>query len=241
MEKKKLTELSHEQILVAPSILAADFACLGEECAMVAEAGCELLHLDIMDGHFVPNLTIGPPLIKSLRQVNDLVFDAHLMISDPMTYAPIFAEAGADIITFHVEADGDPAAVIECIHRQGCDAGISIKPGTPAEAIFPYLDQVELVLVMTVEPGFGGQSFMADMMPKVAAIRRRIVELDLSVQLQVDGGIDKNTVAEVARAGANMMVAGTFVFRNQRGATWAIEQLRNAQRELDACLSEIKS
>ena len=240
MEKKKLNKFSHEQILVAPSILASDFARLGEDCIRVAEGGSELLHLDIMDGHFVPNLTIGPPIIKSLRKVNDLVFDVHLMISDPMKYAPVFADAGADVITFHVEAVDDPIAVINCIHELGCDAGISVKPGTPAEALFPYLDKVELVLVMTVEPGFGGQSFMADMMPKVAAIRKRIVELDLQVQLQVDGGIDDKTVSAAVSAGANILVAGTFVFRNQNGAEWAIKQLHDAQSQLDECLASLK-
>jgi ribulose-phosphate 3-epimerase len=241
MEKNMITKFSHEQILVAPSILASDFSKLGEDCARVAEAGAKFLHLDIMDGHFVPNLTIGPPLIKSLRKVNDLFFDAHLMISDPLKYAPVFADAGADLITFHVEAVADAIPVIDAIHELGCAAGISVKPGTPAEALFPYLDKVELILIMTVEPGFGGQSFMADMMPKVKAVRKRIVELDVPVQLQVDGGIDHNTVGMAAAAGANNLVAGTFVFRNQNGAAWAIEQLHNAQSALDECLSDMKS
>jgi ribulose-phosphate 3-epimerase len=236
-----IKKFSHNEICVAPSILAADFARLGEECARVAEAGARFLHLDVMDGHFVPNLTIGPPLIKSLRKVNDLFFDAHLMITDPLKYAPVFAEAGADLITFHIEVVEDATPVIDAIHDLGCAAGISVKPGTPVETVFPYLDKVELVLVMTVEPGFGGQSFMADMMPKVRALRKRIVEHELPVHLQVDGGIDHVTVKEVAAAGANNMVAGTFVFRNENGAAWAIEQLHNAQPLLDKCLDEMKS
>ena len=240
MEKKKINRFSNEQMLVAPSILASDFAKLGEDCARVAKGGSELLHLDVMDGHFVPNLTIGPPLIKSLRKVNDLYFDAHLMITNPIKYAPVFSEAGADMITFHVESDDDPDETIKCIRELGCEVGITLKPGTPAEAIFPYLDKVDLVLVMTVEPGFGGQSFMADMMPKVAAIRKRIIEIGKPIHLQVDGGIDDKTVAAAAGAGANVMVAGTFVFRNSNGADWAIKQLHDAQSELDAALAKMK-
>ncbi len=232
MPKHPLNELNHQKLLVAPSILASDFSILGDEIKRVTDAGCDLIHLDVMDGHFVPNLTIGPPIVKSIRKVTEQSFDTHLMITDPLKYAKPFADAGSDHITFHVECSGNPDEVIEHIHGLGCSAGICLKPKTPAETVLPYLDKIELVLVMTVEPGFGGQSFMGGMMPKVQTIRDEITKRNLQVHLEVDGGIDKDTVDTAAKAGANMMVAGTSVFRNPNGAETAIAQLHEAQKNL---------
>jgi ribulose-phosphate 3-epimerase len=217
---------------VAPSILSADFAKFGEEVEKIDKAGADIIHVDVMDAHFVPNLTFGPPVIKAIRKYTSLIFDVHLMISDPLKYAKAFADAGADHITFHVEAENDPLKVIEEIRKCGCTAGISMKPKTPAEAIFPYLDKLDLVLVMSVEPGFGGQSFMLDMMPKVTAIRKEIEKRSLNIHLEIDGGIDKQTVHTAAAAGANMMVAGTAVFKYPTGYADGIKILHDAQSSL---------
>lgn len=203
---------SHE-IKLSPSILAADFSKLGEEFESIKTAGCEMAHIDVMDGLFVPNISIGIPVVKSLRPVSDLVFDVHLMIDDPAKYVEAFADAGADIITFHYESKSDVRETIEKIKAKGKKVGISIKPKTPANVLDEYLDMIDMVLVMTVEPGFGGQSFMADMMPKVEYYREKIDSLDLDVDIQVDGGIDAKTVKIAKDAGANVLVAGTYFFR----------------------------
>ena len=228
MEKKKINRFSNEQMLVAPSILASDFATLGEDCAMVAKGGSELLHLDVMDGHFVPNLTIGPPLIKSLRKVNDLYFDAHLMITNPIKYAPVFSEAGADMITFHVESDEDPDEAIKCIRDLDCEVGITLKPGTPAEAVLPYLDKVDLVLVMTVNPGFGGQSFIESQLGKIAEVRSMLDAINSAAWLEVDGGISEQTLPKVQRAGADAFVAGSAVFNHPQGIVAGVQALKSA-------------
>ena len=190
-------------------------------------AGVEMVHVDVMDGHFVPNISIGLPVVASLRKKTALPLDVHLMISDPLTYAPQFCDMGADIVTFHVESESDPQAVIDAIRAKGKKCGMTIKPRTPAEALFPYLSQLDMVLVMTVEPGFGGQKFMADMLPKIETLRGWIEERGLSCALECDGGIDAHTAPLVKSAGCDVLVAGSAVFgRDDRAA--AIAAIRNA-------------
>ena len=225
--ERLITNLDNKGVLIAPSILAADFAELGNDIKRIDQAGADILHVDVMDGHFVPNISMGPPIIKSIRKTTNLPFDVHLMISEPLKYIKSFAEAGADHITFHLESEGDPLEIISEIRKYGCTTGISVKPKTCGKLVQPFLDKIDLVLVMTVEPGFGGQSFMSDMMPKVREIRSMIDYSDLPVHLEVDGGIDQNTVKIAAEAGANMMVAGTSVFRHLDGADYAINALKN--------------
>ncbi len=216
--------------LISPSILASDFSNLESEVSAMKRAGTELIHVDVMDGHFVPNITIGIPVVASLRKKTDLVLDVHLMISDPLTYAPRFADAGADLIVFHVESGSNPQAVIDAIHAKGKKAGIALKPKTPAESVFPYLGQVGMILVMTVEPGFGGQKFMADMCPKISAIREECGRIGVSPDIEVDGGIDCGTIGQTVRAGANVFVAGSALFGKPDYAG-AVAALRKAAEE----------
>lgn len=215
-------------IKISPSILSADFARLAQDVQQVKNA--EMLHIDVMDGHFVPNISIGVPVVKSLRKATDLFFDVHLMISDPLKYIGPFSDAGADLITFHVESDSDPDEVIAAIRERGKIPAVSVKPKTPAEAVFPYLDRVGMVLVMTVEPGFGGQSFMANMLPKIKALRCKAEELGLHLDIQVDGGIDRETAPQAAAAGANVLVAGSAVFGAPDPAGM-VDLLRQAARD----------
>lgn len=212
-------------MLISPSILASDFSHLADEVISIEKAGADLVHIDVMDGMFVPNITLGAPVIKCLKGKTALPFDVHLMIEEPKRYIGDFASAGADIITFHIEATDDVRGTIEEIKKHGIKAAISLKPKTPAEAVFPYLDDLYMVLVMTVEPGFGGQSFMPDMMPKVRAIREEAVRKGLDMRIQVDGGIDDKTVSQATENGADVLVAGSYVFRAQDRRD-AIERLR---------------
>ena len=199
-------------IKISPSILSSDYGNLSSELKRMEACGADMLHIDVMDGHFVPNITLGAPIVKCIRKSSTLPFDVHLMISDPYKYIPDFVNAGSDIITFHAEADSDIEKTIDLILASGKKAGLSVKPKTPVEAVYPYLDKLSMVLVMTVEPGFGGQSFMKDMMPKVSAVRSEIDRRGLDVDIQVDGGINKDTISIAAKAGANVFVSGNAIF-----------------------------
>lgn len=199
-------------IYLSPSMLSIDFAKIGEQLAIIEQAGTPYIHLDVMDGVFVPNISFGIPVIKGIRKASNMVFDAHLMIVEPEKYIEEFRKAGADIINFHLEATENPKKVIDLIHSTGAKAGITIKPNTPVEAVKPYLADVEMVLVMTVEPGFGGQKFMENQVPKIRQLAIWKKEMNLGYDIQVDGGITQENVKIVLDAGANVIVAGSAVF-----------------------------
>ena len=227
MAATKLGSLDSRNIILSPSILAADFTELGKEVSQAVDAGAELLHIDVMDGHFVPNISVGIPVVKSLRNKFNSVFDVHLMLTEPHKYIDAFADAGADNITFHVESEAPIKETIDAIHAKGLSAGLTMKPGTSAESVKPYLKDIEMVLVMTVEPGFGGQSFMEDMLPKIQQIREWADEENPGLHIEVDGGIAKDTSKLVKEAGANVLVAGTAFFRHPDGMGAASQELRS--------------
>jgi ribulose-phosphate 3-epimerase len=215
-------------IRIAPSILAADFSRLGEEVAAVTEMGADLIHLDVMDGHFVPNISFGPDIIAAMRKYSNLPFDVHLMIEPADAYIEAFVAAGSDILTVHAEAGPHIHSTLQRIRASGIKAGVALNPGTPIESLDYLWGQLDLVLVMTVNPGFGGQSFIESQLRKISAIREKINQLDHPVSLSVDGGVNQKTGRQAIEAGADILVAGSSVFRLE-GVSYseAIEQLRN--------------
>jgi len=215
-------------IKLAPSILSADFARLGEQIDEVARAGADYIHVDVMDGHFVPNITIGAPVVASIRPITSLPLDVHLMIEHPERYISEFAHAGADIITVHVEASPHLHKTIRLIKELGARAGVSLNPATPLGAVEEFLPHVDLVLIMSVNPGFGGQSFIPETLPRIASMRKMLDDRGLSAELEVDGGITADNAPEIVKAGATVLVAGNSVFKAKEGISRAIRRLREA-------------
>ena len=216
-------------IKIAPSILSADFSRLGNEIADIRSGGADYIHFDVMDGEFVPNISIGIPVLKSLRKIADMFIDVHLMITTPLRFAKAFCDAGADLVVFHVEADSyqNISDAIDVVKAQGKKVGLAVKPRTPAAVLYPFIERLDLVLVMTVEPGFGGQSFMPDQLPKIKELRHEIERRGLDCELEVDGGVDPVTAKLCKAAGANVLVAGSAVFGKADRAA-QIAAIRNA-------------
>jgi ribulose-phosphate 3-epimerase len=215
-------------IKLAPSILSADFARLGEQIDEVARAGADYIHVDVMDGHFVPNITIGAPVVASIRRVTSLPLDVHLMIEHPERYIADFVKAGADIITVHVEASSHLNGTIRLIKELGARAGVSLNPPTPLSAVDEFIHDVDLVLIMSVNPGFGGQSFIPETLPRIANMRKIIDSRKPGIELEVDGGINADNAPDIVEAGADVLVAGNSVFRAEEGISQALQRLREA-------------
>ena len=219
--------LNERNIEIAPSILSANFACLGDQIQAVERGGAGILHVDVMDGHFVPNITIGLPVVKSLAKFTRLPIDTHLMITDPGTYAVQFVEAGAQMVSVHVEADAHLHRTLMAIKAAGAQAGVVLNPATPAGAVEEALQFVDYVLVMSVNPGFGGQQFIPQALDKVRRLRRMIVERQLNVRIEIDGGVDRSNIEKVVAAGAEIIVAGSAIF-GKPDAEAAVRELREA-------------
>jgi len=213
--------------IVSPSVLAADFAKLGDELKKIEKAGAEYAHLDVMDGIFVPNISFGAPMISSIRKASSLIFDVHLMITEPQRYVDDFIKAGADILTIHYESCENPLEVVRYIKSKECKVGLSIKPATPAEAIYDMLPELDMLLVMTVEPGFGGQKMMPDMLEKVRKIRKYANEKEIKIDIEVDGGLTADNVGLATAAGANVIVAGSAVY-NAKSPKEVIKKMKEA-------------
>jgi len=211
---------------ISASILNADFSQLGAEVARAADGGVDSIHLDVMDGHFVENITMGPVVVSSVRDRTALPYHTHLMISNPLRYAKAFADAGSDLVIFHVEADDDPAAVIDALHDLGRGAGLAINPETPAEATFDHLDRVEMILAMTVHPGWGGQEFIAAVLPKVRALRAEAERRGLDLPIGVDGGVKRETIGAAHGAGADVLVAGSALYEHAGDLAPVVRDLR---------------